>query len=175
MKAHAAALSIVLTLALAGPAAAAEPSAATHVRPINAAGAALMADAQQKSQTIRDLVATLEASDVIAYVRPASRQVGEVESDLRFLASSKVQRFVLIKIGSDRSADRQVELLGHELRHAVEVAQAKWVKDGRDFGRFYVMIGSSAYDNGHPYETADAHKAELAVHRDLRAATATQD
>ena len=176
MRVKALALSFALTLACSAAAIAAEPPSATpHLRPLNAAGAALMADAQQKSATIRDLAAQLEGSNVVAYIYPTARQVGETESDFRYVGTSKSQRFVLIKIGADRSADRQIELLGHELEHAVEVARATWVNDSSDLDRFLSLVGSRTFEpGGHPFETPAAMKAERTVRKELPTAIGTR-
>jgi hypothetical protein len=53
------------------------------------------------------------------------------ESALRFVGTSKMQRFVLITISEDAAADRRVELLGHELQHAAsERLRALGLREG---------------------------------------------
>jgi hypothetical protein len=106
-----------ITLALAAGAEARGPGFdGPHVRALDPAGAALMADAQQKSATVRNLFKRLDASDVVAYVRVAPASQGAPEAGFSFVGMSKAARFVMASISSELPADRRIELLAHELQ-----------------------------------------------------------
>ena len=63
-------------------------------------------------------------------------------------------------------------LLGHELRHAVELAEAPAVDDGDDYERLYDRIGYLSCTRAAPrcYETVAAVRAGRAVLGELREA-----
>ena len=175
MRSHAVVLSAVLTLTLVAGADARDRTIdAPHLRPLNQTSGALMANAQQKSATVRELIDTLEASNLVAYVYVTPLTKDSAESGLRFLGSSKVQRFVLITISDDSTADRRIELLGHELQHAVEVASREWVSDDADYQRLISMVGWRDSTRARGYETTAANRTESRVRRDVRAATGGQ-
>jgi hypothetical protein len=175
MKAQATASACMLTLALAAGASASEPSSVpSHIRPLTAAGGALLADALQKSPTIRELADRLERGDTVVYLASGARGVREPEANVRYVGTSKAQRFLLITIGSDRSADRQIELLGHELQHAVDVAGVQWVNDASSLARYFQMVGMRASADGHPFETANATRAERLIRKEVASSVGTR-
>jgi hypothetical protein len=171
MKTYTAILSAALVLTLATVAGARERTVdAPHLRATNQASGALLADAQQKSATVRELVNKLEQSNVVAYVNVTPLDKGTPTSGLNYVGSSSVQRFVLITIADDASADRRIELLGHELQHAADVAATKWVTSDVQFQRYISMIGWRDSTTARGYETAAANATERQVRRDVREA-----
>jgi len=176
MRCYAVLLSAAVTLTLAAGVDARERTFdGPHVRPLNQASAALMADAQQKSATVRELFNKLEASNVVAYVHVVPLATGTPESGLRFVGTSKMARFVLISISGDSTADRRIELLGRELQHAVEIAGMPWVTDDARFQYLMSVVGwqdTSGARRG--YETAAANRTERQVRLEVRGITGTQ-
>jgi hypothetical protein len=171
MRSHIVLVSAAMTLALAVGADARDRNLdAPHVRALNDVSRALVADAQQKSATVRDLLNSLETSNLVAYVYVTPLAKNTPESGLNFLGSSKAQRFVLIRIADDSNAGRRVELLGHELQHAVEVASRTWVRDDIDFQRLISSVGWRDDTRARGYETTAATVAESRVRRDVRSA-----
>jgi hypothetical protein len=81
-----------------------------------------------RSATFRDLIGTLNASDVIVSIEPKVTR-----PHLRgYLANQIVaegDRYMRIAIETSGSQNRLVRLLAHELQHAVEVAQAPEARD----------------------------------------------
>lgn len=174
MRCRTAILTAALTLTLAAGAQARDKRVdAPHLRSLNEASTAVMRDAQQKSTTVRDLVSQLEASNLVAYVHVAPGAQDTPESALKFIGRSKAQRFVLISISSDASADRRIELLGHELQHAAEAAGTSWVTDDAQFQSLMTMIGWRDSSRARGYETSAANHAQRRVRTDVRAATGT--
>jgi len=174
MRKNVAVLSIAITMAMAGGAGAAEMKRDSHVRPANQQGAALMAEAQEKSQSVRDLAATLDQSDLVAYVVTASRQPDAPESAIRFVGCSKAQRFVLVQISNETPPDRRIELLAHELQHAVEASRSTWVTDDYTLGTLFERIGWRDAARQRGYDTTAASLIERQVRREL-VANAKQD
>jgi hypothetical protein len=56
--------------------------------------------------------------------------------------------------------------LGHELQHALEIAQAPWVRTAEDVHKLFRQIGRQSGRN--QYETDEAKAVERAIHKELR-------
>ena len=101
---------------------------------------ALLEDGTKRSPTFKSLVDRLAKSDVILYVRP---DVTAKTSSMRltFLAAKGGYRYLVIRVGAGRSKDQQLATLGHEMRHAVIVADAASVVDSASLRREFERIG----------------------------------
>jgi hypothetical protein len=171
MRFRAALLSAALiVLVLAPSAGAAGPMGdVTRVRPLNDQAAALVTEAKQKSATVRDLLKALENGDVVAYVQVVPAKEGAPTSTLQFVGASHTVRFILVQVAECKTPCRKIELLGHELQHAADVAQSPWVTDD---GRLQAMLALTGWvDKGSArgYETPAAMRAERLVRRDVQA------
>jgi len=122
-----------------------------HVRAMQKDGAALLAEGMAHSPSFRRLVGRIEQSHVIVYidVRPDMRP--GVGGSLRFLAESATDRFLRIQLNRSVARLWQVALLGHELQHAVEVAEAPGIHSAEDLRMLYwhigVRTGADTYDS----------------------------
>lgn len=172
MKISVAVVTLSVALALTSGAQARDRIAGSpHLRAATEAAAVFVANAGTRSQDVRDLIKTLEQSNVVAYVHLAPTQPGQVGSTMRFAGRSAVQRFVVITIGSDLPADRQVALLGHELQHVAEIARVSWVSSQADMQSLMAVIGWRDASRAGGYETSAALFVERHVARALAAAT----
>jgi hypothetical protein len=174
MRTRAALLSAAVTLALAAGASAGDKpgdklSDVTRIRPLNEQAAALLADAQQKSATVRNLVKGLEGGDVVAYVQVVPASEGGPQSTLQFVGASRTVRFVLIQVAECKKPCRRAELLGHELQHVNEVIAASWVVNDNSLQRLLTMTGYPDSTSARGYETAAAGQVERKVRRDIGA------
>ncbi len=160
---------VIVTLG-AGVAARDRTISGPHVRALSQDSAIVLASAQQKSATVRDLLDKIQASDLVVYVNVAALPADSPESGLSFISTSKMARFVLVTISSRAAADRRVELLGHELQHAVEVAGQEWVADNARLKSLMTVIGWRDENKARGYETTAANNVENQVRRDVRAA-----
>ena len=138
-----------------------------HLRPATQAEATFVADAQSRSQTVRDFARTLEQGNVVTYIHLARTQPGQPASTLRFAARSKQQRFVVLTISSDLPNDRQIALLGHELQHVAELTRVTWVSSQADFRSLLALIGWRDAAQATGYETTAALAVERQVTREL--------
>jgi hypothetical protein len=88
----------------------------------------------------------------------------------QFITHAGSYRFVRITLNVAKTDDHEVALLGHELHHAVELAEAPAVDDDRDYQRLYQRIGYESCSRAAPrcYETDGAVKAGRAVLSELR-------
>ena len=89
-------------------------------------------------------------------------------STMRFLGATSVTRLVLIQVAECDAPCRRAELLGHELQHANEVAEATWVADDSDLQRMLKLRGYLDSGSARRYETPAARLAERSVRRDVR-------
>ena len=170
MRCATALLTGAMTLVLAVGAEARGPAfSGPHVRALDPAAAALMAEGQQKSATVRDLFKKLDGTDIVAYVRIAAPSAGTPKAALTFVGKSKILRFVMASIASDLPADRRIEMLAHELQHAVDVARLPWVTDNIQFQSYLSLTGWRDATTAVGYETATACRAERQARKEVRA------
>jgi hypothetical protein len=121
------------------------------------------------SPTLRALVARLERSDVVAYVRVEAMRDG-LAGRRQFINASAGARYVLIRVVRLPRRSRQLALLAHELHHAVEVASAPHVVDVQTLTQEYERIGQASRhrgDGARSFETAGAIAAGDQVLKEL--------
>jgi hypothetical protein len=68
---------------------------------------------------------------------------------LTFMAASGGRRYVNVRIACGLNPDEQIAALGHELRHAVEIADAPSVVDVASLGELYRRIGFASHGVPH--------------------------
>jgi hypothetical protein len=160
--------SLTLVFVCAARASAAEPDA-PHIRPLSADIVKFVAEGQRRSQTIRALVARLEQSDLIVYIRARQFTSPLTTGHMQFVGATPGRRYVMIEIACGESWNIQLATLGHELRHAVELGEVPWVRSAEDVEAHYARIGFvSGFDSGHnAFETNAAADAGRQVAREL--------
>ncbi|MEW5981185.1 MAG: hypothetical protein AB1806_02310 [Acidobacteriota bacterium] len=137
-------------------AAAVTPAAAwTHTRPLTPGAAALIADAADRSSIIESLLQALERTDVVVYVSDQdNRSASMPQACLRWLSAAGGLRYVLVQIAPWQTMPlERIAWLGHELQHALEIAQAPDVRDADGVARLYRRIG---WEEGHNHFESDA-------------------
>src|SRR5438445_3650089 len=88
-----------------------------------------IASGARTSDTLRDLIAHIQASDVVAYlVQQRSRSAG-VAAHLSFISAAGGRRYVYIVVDPRYAGCQLIALLGHELQHVVEIADEPSVVD----------------------------------------------
>jgi hypothetical protein len=158
----------VLVLFVAGPARA---QTLDRLRPETDDMRRLISDGLQKSPTFSALVRQLEHSDLIVEVQcgyfARSSRLGRTA----LLIARPSVRYVLVEIACGLTAGAGLEILGHELRHALEIARAPWVVDEPSLARLYTHIGfptcGLAAGPHVEFETEDALEAGDRVHHEL--------
>jgi hypothetical protein len=121
------------------------------------------------SETFRRLYERLEQADVVVNVRRGpdrSRAVGYNQ----FITTAGGYRFVLITLSVAQPNDDAVALLGHELQHAVELADDTDVTDVRAYEQMYERIGyrSCVSERVRCFETSEATRVSGAVRAELK-------
>jgi len=144
-----------------------------HVRPLDASTRTAFSSGMKGSPLFRELVAQLEGSDLIVHVESDCTMRDRVQGKLLFVTAAGGVRYLRVRIGCAVSGIRQVAILGHELRHAVEVADAPWVVDESTMAEEYRRIGfpSRGDTDGSAFESRAAIDAGERILRDLRIGT----
>jgi hypothetical protein len=102
---------------------------------------ALLEDGLRRSPTFKGLVDRLSKSDVILYVRPDVTAKNNAATRLTFLAAKGGFRYLVIRVASGRSKEQQLGMLGHEMQHAVIIADASSVVDSQSLKKEFERVG----------------------------------
>jgi hypothetical protein len=141
------------------------PIEAVRLRPMQPIARKLVEDGLKRSATIRQLAERLRASDLIVYVEVRSDMPSQTVGSLRFIAPSASDRFLRIALNRQYDWTTLIALLGHELQHVSEVADAPDVRSGEDLRRLYqrvgIRVGRDAYDSLEAQMTGRLVRAEL--------------
>jgi hypothetical protein len=147
-----------------------------HIRTTDRRLIRLMHDGVRGSDTFRGIVQRLRRSDVIVYLE-CGGGTRSADGRLTFVSAAGGNRYVHIRIARLASAEVQIALIGHELRHSVEIADAPAVVDSESLAREYERIGflNTRHPTGASYDSDAAVAAGYQVLRDLtgRVQTAT--
>ncbi len=154
---------IAATATLGADQAALDPM--TRIRPVQTLAARLLDDGMTKSPTFRRLVARLQRSDVIVYVTIRLDMRSSLGGSLRYVGRSATDRFLLVSLNAQNSRQMLVALLGHELQHATEVADAPDVTSEPALSSLYRRIGirmaPGAWDSVAAQQTGQRVRAEV--------------
>jgi len=142
------------------------PAVGSPLRPVSAFEAAVIRDGLCVSPTLRALADRLDASDLTVHVSVKRFSDRRLAGGLRFLAATPTDRVLQIEIAFGLDRYTRIAMLGHELQHAVEVADTTRIRDPEGFRRFYASHGvGGAIERS--YETDAARQAEIAVRKEL--------
>ena len=139
-----------------------------HVRTTSRAITRLLARGYHRSPTLAGIITKLQHSDVFVYIEEVPRLPGALEGRLMMLPRAHDTRYVRIQIALRGAPEDTIALLGHELRHALEVAEAPSVSDQAGLERLYERIGVNG--GAHQYDTIAAQETGRTVRRELLAA-----
>ncbi|MFN2444001.1 MAG: hypothetical protein ABR606_00175 [Vicinamibacterales bacterium] len=140
------------------------------MRAIDAAMLERLHDGVRRSVTFRHIVLALEQSNVIVYVTPGVCDSGRIAGCLlRFVRLSEKSRYLRIVVSEGFSDERIISIVGHELTHAREVAEAATVIDGVSMLALFRRTGMRQCPGvrSECYETQAAIDAEDAILREL--------
>jgi len=136
-----------------------------HVRTTDKGLRALLRTGYQHSPTFVALLQRLEQSDVYVYIEDVPRLPRALEGRLLVLPPSHGFRYVRIQIALRGTPSESIAILGHELRHAVEVADASGVVDTLGLVALYRQIGIDRGNN--EFDTIEAQQTGRQVLKEL--------
>lgn len=153
---------IVLTLAplfTTGHVVAAERTglpASEVLRPTNRFLRKLIDDGLTQSATLRDLVTRLHSLNAIVYLDSGMPLGANTIGRTRFMAATGDFRYLRLDLDDRLPRADLIALLGHELQHALEIAEHRWVVDEPTLITMYKQIASAhgaLPGNKHWFET----------------------
>jgi hypothetical protein len=137
-----------------------------RVRSVDPQLTRLMLEGLKRSVTFADLVAAVNASDVIVYIQRVNQLAPTIAGQLVIVPVPHEQRYLRIQILSHLSPEDTIALIGHELRHALEVAAAPEVRDQRGLMELYQRIGEPG-GRLHSFDTRAAQNTGRRVRSEL--------
>ena len=139
-----------------------------HVRTTDRHVQKLLRVGVTRSPTFASLISHLNESDVIVYIEPVSTLPSTLAGRLLLMPMANNQRYLRIQVALGGSPDELVALIGHELRHAVEIADAPDVRNESALVKLYERIGMRG-SFAHCYETDAARVTARTVRKELTA------
>jgi hypothetical protein len=129
----------------------------------------IIASGMERSPTFHAIVDQLEQSDVIAEVQCGQFNASRLAGRTVLLAVQPRIRYVLVEVGCPVMSVPALCTIGHELRHALEIASAPSVVDGESLAQLFTEIGfqSRITNLDGQFETADAVAAGERIHHEL--------
>lgn len=112
-----------------------------HLRTTDAWLLSLIEEGVRTSPTFRALVERLDDSDVIVYLQGDSTPAPNVDGRMTFASKAGGYRYIVVRLRTQSSRRQMLALLGHELRHAVEVADTPAIVDSTSLAREYERLG----------------------------------
>jgi hypothetical protein len=134
------------------------PADTGHLRTDDAFVRATIAAGTAGSPLFRDLVAQINQSNVIVYVSTDCSMPAFLFGKTSFMSAGGGMRYVLIGIACAKTDRERIAILGHELRHAIEIADAPSVVDQDSLAAEYRRIGfmSDGFRPGAGFDTTAA-------------------
>jgi hypothetical protein len=156
---------VLLTSFIAGT----EPRDGSHVRTMDKRLRRVIDQGLARSASFRGLIARLDGSDVIVYVEPECPMSSRLFGRLTLVGAGGDRRYLNVRISCMLTLTQQIAALGHELRHAVEIADAPSVVDNASLAAEYRRVGfaSRGMGSGAGYESRAAIDAAHQVWAEL--------
>lgn len=142
-----------------------------HIRSTDARLRALIDDALATSATIRALAERITASDVVVFVACDNDPYARGPGRLNFISSAGGFRYVMVRLKPKRR-DLAIAMLGHELQHAVEIAETPSIVDEDSLAREYLRMGYRSHSShvGLAFDTKAAVETGERVQEEVRGA-----
>ena len=127
---------------------------------------ALLKEGLAHSASLRALVNRLAAGNVVVYLRCAQLSP-RLDGQLTFVSAAGGFRYLVVHVAMDRPWYRRIVTLGHELQHAVEIADDPDIIDQAALARAYTRIGFARVPGQHAARSFDT-LAAIAVGEQVR-------
>ena len=140
-----------------------------HVRAADKAMAEVITSGLKRSGTFAHLVLALNRSDVIVYIETGRVLPTSIVGRLLLAAGPEGTRYLRIQVSGHPGSNDMIALVGHELRHALEVAESPQVRDEASLIALYERIGHPTSTGSlHQYDTHAAQDAGRRVKAELK-------
>ena len=137
-----------------------------RVRAADAIVQSFLTEGLRRSPTFAALLAAINQRDVIVYIERSMTMPRDTLGRLTIVPGVRDQRYLRIHIRADLTRSESIALIGHEMTHALEIADAPEVRGPDGLIKLYERIGHS---NGgeHVYDTAAARDTGRKVRREI--------
>lgn len=140
---------------------------AARVRGLDRDARQILQRAIEASPTVVRMLTALESSDLIVGVETAPL-AKLLHGEARIVAETPTVRYLRVRLSVPNGEDDLIVVLGHELRHTLEIAGMPDVRDETSLVKVYQRIGTKGRGDGY-YETDAALETGSAVARELAA------
>jgi hypothetical protein len=140
-------------------------SPARHIRSENTYVRKLLKSGYWRSPSFARLISHLQVSDLFVQIEVVPRLPFAIEGRMVNLTRAHDVRYVRIQVELRGAPEELIALLGHELQHATEVADAADVDSEEGLTWLYRRIGTMHGEN--QYETDAAEDMGRKVRREL--------
>jgi hypothetical protein len=138
-----------------------------HVRAVDSAMAGVLERGMRRSGTFAHLMLALNKSDVIVYIECGKVMPSSIVGRLLLAAGPEGSRYLRIQVSGHPGSNDMIALVGHELRHALEVAESPEVRDEASLIALYERIGHPS-TGSHQYDTLAAQDTGRQVKAELK-------
>ncbi len=145
-------------------------------RPLDPVAVETFTHALDGSAEVRRLVERLESSNVIVHIVTSPRMPSGIFGTTQFATSRGGYRYLRITLGADLGLRLRSAILGHELKHACEVADST-ADDARSIRELFESEGHRAgpyFDTMAAIRTGRRVFSDLGVGRTLQAEPVTK-
>lgn len=147
-----------------------------RIRPSDKRTSALLAAGLERSALLRDLVHTVEASDVIVYIGMNPIMQRGLAGCVTFVSDAGRYRYLRAMLNPDLTTEQLIAALAHELHHVSEIIAHAEVRSESTMAALYRRIGIENRRSARSgWETGEAQQVGWDVRRELKehAAAAT--
>jgi hypothetical protein len=137
-----------------------------RVRAADARLQSLVAEGLNRSRTFASLVTAVNRTDVIVYIETVRVLPKNTMGRLTLMQRTGDVRYLRVQIRADLTNRDAIALIGHELQHALEIADASDVRDTTALIRLYERIGHAS-SGEHAYDTDAAQDTGRLVRKEL--------
>lgn len=137
----------------------------TRVRPLSDTTRSILNGAMKLSPTIVRLVTELQQLNVIVYIDLGLQPMVTAGTTSILTTVAGGTRMLRVVISSRLEPRRRIEVLGHELQHALEIARTSGVTGDATLHALYRRIGYLISETS--YETDEARAVEAQVRREI--------
>jgi hypothetical protein len=121
----------------------------------------LVDEAARRSPAIQKSIDRLQELDVTVYVRMKAFARFDLDGRVALLSRAGNHRYLVIELACGRPGLTQMATLGHELFHAIEIAEEPSVVNADTLAAFYSRIGIKTGD-GQRWQTFETEEAAAA-------------
>ena len=137
-----------------------------HVRGATPAVNTMLATGIRRSSTFARLVRDIDETDIIVYVEIVDSLPAGLDGRLTFLTKAGGFRYLRIQVPSNTGKNDLIAVIGHELQHAMEIAEHPNVQDSEGVAGLYKLIGLQLSGQDR-YDTSAARSVGRRVRAEL--------